>query len=88
MKLNEDDIKKFYALYIRYNTNCFNIGVVGDSRKFKKYTSNAIKQFKDSADVIIKNDKIVRILDDDIEYCYIQIEDTDDLKGKYFRKFV
>ena len=92
MEITKIDIIKFYTLYQHYNKLSNNIGVIGDSNRFRTYIKTIIKSFgKDKNKItIISNINKTKytIIQNNIEYTYILIRNTDDLEGLYFKKFI
>lgn len=88
MRFEEEDIIKFYELLARYDETSPNIGIVGSKKKFDTYVKRALKNIKYTA--VYKNEAGTKytVLLGDVEYTFIHIRDTIDLKGYYFRKFV
>lgn len=90
MEFEDDDVIKFYDLHNSFNLASFNIGVVGSDRKFRLYMRQVLDKFKKLNCRIIKNEtgSLYRIIYGDVEYCYIHIQNSLDLRGRTFRKFV
>ena len=90
MELNEEDVIKFYEFLSRRDLTSPNIGVVGTNKKFRNYIKNILNRFKKLDCRIMKNadGTVYRIMYNDIEYCYVHIRHTYDLRGWTFRKFV
>ena len=90
MELTDRDAQIFYQLFIRYNPISPNIGIIGNSKKFEQYIKKVLAEFKNTGARIIvsENKKVYRILINDIEYTYIHITDTTDLRGRTFKKFI
>lgn len=89
MEFTERDLIIFYELHNRINLKSRNIGVLGDSKKFKRIIKDIYKQHKEKGMQVlsVKDDKYIFIIND-IEYSYIKIETLQDLRGRYFRKYI
>lgn len=90
MELDKIDIIKFYILYRHYNPISNNIGIIGDTNRFKNYIKDILKALRKSRCRVISNEDKTKytIIKDNIEYTYALIRNTDDLKGLYFKKFI
>lgn len=90
MELNRNDIIKFYTLYSHYNPLSNNIGIIGDLKTFNDYIKKVDKSFeKIKYNKFFNEDKTkYTIICDDIEYSYVMIQTTEDLKNLYFKKFI
>ena len=93
MNLEKTDIIKFYELHNRFNPLNNNIGIVGPVNRFDNYIARLKLLYQDKKYirvVLSLNDKKLRIINTktDEEVCYIHIQNTNDLTGYYFRKFI
>lgn len=90
MKLNKDDVIKFYALNFKLDFSSPNIGVIGSNEKFKLITNKIIEQYKDKKVSILMNKANTKltIIYNDYEITYIHIKETKDLFNKYFKKYI
>ena len=90
--LNEADIMKFYELYRHLDIKSPNIGIVGDTYKFRRYTNDFIKKYKkrnkDIKIICSREGKQCTILIDDIEISFMKISTYQDLTGYKFRKYL
>lgn len=88
MIFEEEDVIKFYELLKHYNKISPNIAIIGSKKKFNNYVKETLKNI--DYDVVYKNEIGTKytILKGDMEYTFIHVRDTIDLKGNYFRKFI
>lgn len=88
--LTEEDIIKFYELFNRYDIKSPNVGIIGDTRKFKNYIDKVMKRYKGKKVRVICSDNGNRytFIVDDIEVSYIKITSLHDLTGYKFRKYL
>lgn len=89
MKLNKEDIIKYWELKEHYNQASPNIGIIGDNKYFKRKVKSIIKKIK-HYDFIYANKELTRytIINNGIETTYIQLENLEDLKDIYFKKYI
>lgn len=90
MKLTQNDLIIFYDLLHHYNITSPNIAIIGNEKEFKKKMKAIIKANKDYDVLYQTKTKPLKctIIKNDIEKTYIHIEQTDDMKELYFRKFI
>jgi len=90
MRLTKQDLINFYDLINHYNKSSPNVAVVGTEKEFKKKMKAILKSIKKYDCIIFSNTFRPKytIFINNIEYSYIHIEKTDDMKGLYFRKFI
>lgn len=90
MNIELDDIIMFYTLKQHFDIISTNIGITGDNRRFKRYVLRAYKSIKNKHKQIYSNETKTKytILNDGMEITFIHIRTTEDLQGKYFRKFI
>ena len=87
MELQEEDVIKFYELLSRYDKLSPNIGIIGNRKKFERIVKQQLKSINYDA-VYSDGKRKYTFLKDEIEYTYIHIRDTIDLRGYKFRKFI
>lgn len=90
MNIEKRDLIMFYELLSRYSKTSTNIAVTGTEKEFKTKMQNILKSIKDYDYMRYSNTHRPKymIVKDDIEQTYIHIQNTDDMKGLYFRKFM
>lgn len=91
MKLNEDDVVKFYTFLQRYNEGSPNIGVTGKKSRFDNIIKVLYKDYKKNknAKIIINPQRTkITILEDGQEKSYVYIGNSDNMTGYKFRKYI
>lgn len=91
MPIDKDSIVMFYELLGRFDRTSPNIGVTGTKREFEAYIkkiTKAIPKNKGIKLIINPSRTKVTILQDDIEITYIHIENTDNMVGYKFKKYI
>lgn len=91
--LYEEDIIKFYELSSRISPISPNIGIIGDKKHFNLrveeiLTSSGLKKRKAEGVTVYRSIGRLTIIVGDIETTYIQVETLQDLRGRYFKKFI
>lgn len=85
MEFKESDLYKFYELHNRINIKSRNVGIIGDTKRFKRVMKRIYKQHRENGVRIMKfSDRKYTFILNDVEYSYIQVENTQDLIRKYF----
>ena len=89
MKLDKEDIIKYWELKEHQNDISSNIGIIGDKKYFKKKVKAILKKLK-HYDFMYANKELTRftIINNRIETTYIQLENLEDLKDMYFKKYL
>lgn len=85
-----EDIRKFYELYMRYDTTSNNIGVV-DKHRFEEIYKLMKERYKDNPNVrIMLNEERTKltVLEKEIDTTFILIRDPQDMRGRFFRKYI
>ena len=85
-----EDLIKFYKLFMRYNPASNNIGVV-EREKFNRLVKIIKQEYKNNLRVrVILNEQHTKltILENEIETTYILIQEPEDLRGRFFRKYI
>lgn len=89
MKLDKNDLIKYYELKSHQKEASTNIGIIGDIKYFKKTMSSILKSIK-HYDCMFANKELTKytIINKGIEQTYIKIETLDDLGNLYFYKYI
>lgn len=93
MKLSKDDLVKFYELNHRLSENSPNVGIIGDRKTFRRKIKEILKvsgisNRRTNSVFVSDGGNRLTIIINDIEVTYIQIETLQDLRGRYFRKYI
>ena len=87
---SHDDLVKFYILYTHYNIVSNNIGVI-EKDKFNRLFRMIKRENKNNSNVrIMLNETKTKftVIENGLETTYIYIETPQDLRGRYFRKYI
>ena len=89
MKLERSDIEKFYYLHTRFNELSSNIGVVANQKEFDKKMKPIIHRIKHikGAKCYKTSNTLVTFIGNE-ETTFVRIQDTNDLIGRTFRRFM
>jgi len=85
-----EDLVKFYELHIHYDIASNNIGVI-EKEKFNRLIRMIRKEYKNNTRVKVilnENHNKLTIIENELETTYILIQKPQDLRGKFFRKYI
>lgn len=85
-----EDLVKFYELHIHHDLTSNNIGVV-EREKFNRLVKMIKQEYKNNLRVrVMLNEDHTKltIIENEIETTYILIQEPQDLRGRFFRKYI
>ena len=85
-----EDLVKFYELHIHYDIASNNIGVI-EKEKFNRLIRMIKREYKNNTKVKVmlnENHNKLTIIENELETTYILIQKPQDLRGKFFRKYI